>query len=153
MVRRKWAAAVAALAVLGALGAAAAGITIGEPSAAALGTSSAPAQALRALEQAGVPVGVLNPVEVLVPASGNPARLARQLAALSFGWGQCTMQASPGILTLRAEADDEGNLRRVQDVVARHLARFGRRDQLTVNWQRPQSPGGAGPERQPETLP
>jgi len=138
VVRRKWAAAVAALAVLGALGAAAAGITIGEPSAAALGTSSAPAQA---------------PVEVLVPASGNPARLARQLAALSFGWGQCTMQASPGILTLRAEADDEGNLRRVQDVVARHLARFGRRDQLTVNWQRPQSPGGAGPERQPETLP
>jgi hypothetical protein len=60
---------------------------------------------------------------------------------VSFGWGQCTMQASTGILTLHAEADSEENLQRVQDVVARHLGRFGRRDHLAVNWQRPGTPG------------
>ena len=60
---------------------------------------------------------------------------------VSFGWGRCTMQADPDTLMLRAEADNEEDLRRVQDVVARHLGRFGRRDHLTVNWQRPGTPG------------
>jgi hypothetical protein len=54
---------------------------------------------------------------------------------VSFGWGQCTMQAGQGVLILRAEADSEENLRRVQDVVTRNLSRFGRRDRLTVTWQ------------------
>lgn len=60
---------------------------------------------------------------------------------VSFGWGQCTMQADPDTLILRAEAGDEEDLQRVQDVVARHLARFGRRDHLAVSWQRPGTPG------------
>jgi hypothetical protein len=59
---------------------------------------------------------------------------------VSFGWGQCTMQAGSDTLTLRAQAADEENLLRVQDLVAGHLARFGRRDHLTVNWQRPSAP-------------
>jgi hypothetical protein len=59
---------------------------------------------------------------------------------ISFGWGQCTMQTSPGTLILRAEAADEENLRRVQEIVAADIARFGKRDHLTVTWQRPATP-------------
>ena len=61
---------------------------------------------------------------------------------ISFGWGQCTMQASSGTLTLRAEAADEERLQRVQDIIARDIDRFGKRNQLTVSWQRTQAPNG-----------
>jgi RND superfamily putative drug exporter len=82
VVRHKWAATAAALAVLGVLGAAAAGIKVGEPAAAALGTTTPAAHALHGLEQAGVPAGVLDPIEIITPASAHPAQLARRLAAL-----------------------------------------------------------------------
>ena len=82
VVRHRWAAALAALAVLGALGTAALGIKAGEPAANALGTTSPAAQALRTLEHQGIPAGVLDPVEVLVPANASPDRLALRLAAL-----------------------------------------------------------------------
>jgi hypothetical protein len=59
---------------------------------------------------------------------------------ISFGWGQCTIQATPGLLTLRAEAAEEDSLRRVQDIVAADIERFGSRHQLTVTWQRPGAP-------------
>ena len=62
---------------------------------------------------------------------------------ISFGWGQCTMQAAPGTLTLRAEAADQESLQRVQDIVARDIERFGKRNQLTVTWQRTQPPSEA----------
>nr|MDA8318622.1 MMPL family transporter [Actinomycetota bacterium] len=52
------------------------------PAASSLGTTAPAAQALRTLEAAGVPAGVLDPIEVLVPARADPARLAGQLAAL-----------------------------------------------------------------------
>jgi RND superfamily putative drug exporter len=82
VVRRRWAAAIAALAILGVLGAAAFGIKVGEPQARALGTTTPAAQALRSLERAGVPAGVLDPIEVLVPAGTSPAQVAHRLAAL-----------------------------------------------------------------------
>ncbi len=59
---------------------------------------------------------------------------------LRFSWGQCTMQAAPGTLTLRAEAPDEESLQRVQDIVARDIERFGKRNHLTVNWHRAEEP-------------
>jgi hypothetical protein len=52
------------------------------------------------------------------------------------------MRATPGMLTLRAEAADEEGLRRVQDLVARNIERFGRREHLSVVWRQPLSPGG-----------
>lgn len=82
VIRRRWAATAVALAILGTLGAIATGMTIGEPSPAALGTTSPAAQTLRTLERAGVPTGVLDPVEILVPATADPTRLATRLAAL-----------------------------------------------------------------------
>ena len=50
-----------------------------------------------------------------------------------LSWGQWTMQTTPDTLTLRAEATDEENLRRIQDLVAARLEIFGRREQLKVN--------------------
>jgi RND superfamily putative drug exporter len=84
VVRRRWPATLAAAAVLAALGAAATGIKIGEPAASALGTTTPAAQTLRALAHAGVPAGVLSPVEILLPAAAGPGpeRLARRLAAI-----------------------------------------------------------------------
>jgi hypothetical protein len=56
---------------------------------------------------------------------------------LSLNWGRCIMHAGTDALTLRVEATDEDSLQRMQDLLAADLARFGRRDQLTVDWQRP----------------
>jgi hypothetical protein len=54
--------------------------------------------------------------------------------------GQWTMEATPDTLTLRAEATNEKDLQRIQDLVAGRLEMIGRRDRLTVTWQRPDAP-------------
>ncbi len=56
---------------------------------------------------------------------------------VTFSWGKITMRASPGGLALHAEAADEENLQQIQDLVAGRLAKFGSREHLTVQWQRP----------------
>jgi hypothetical protein len=48
--------------------------------------------------------------------------------------GSCVVWAASGRIELAAEADDEPALRTVEDVVARHLVRFGQRDELHVEW-------------------
>jgi hypothetical protein len=53
---------------------------------------------------------------------------------------RCTLQAGPDTLTVRAEATNEENLQRLQNLITRDLERFGRRDHLKVNWQRPEAP-------------
>ncbi|MEU6827286.1 DUF2218 domain-containing protein [Nocardia beijingensis] len=58
----------------------------------------------------------------------------------SSGWidldlGRATVTARPGELRLRIDAAAE-DLPRLEDVVARHLVRFGERDRLSVTWQR-----------------
>ncbi len=65
---------------------------------------------------------------------------------VTLNLGQWTMHATPGELRLRAEADSEENLQRIEDLVTARLEKIGRRDRLTVNWQRPVEPverGGA----------
>jgi hypothetical protein len=57
-----------------------------------------------------------------------------------LNWGRWTLQAAGRTLTVRAEAADEQNLQRIQDLLTARLTSFGRREHLTVNWQRP--PGG-----------
>jgi len=54
---------------------------------------------------------------------------------VSLDWGQWTMQAFPGQLTVRAEAADQESLRRIQDLLTSRLQKFGRREHLTVEWQ------------------
>jgi len=92
VVRHKWAATLVALGVLGVLGVAAFGMKVGEPAASALGTTTPAAQTLRGLERAGVPAGVLDPIEILAPVGTDPAALAQRLAAL------------PGVRTTTAPA-------------------------------------------------
>ena len=57
---------------------------------------------------------------------------------VSLDCGQWTMRASPGLLAVRAEAADQESLRQIQDLITARLQKFGRRENLTVNWQQPQ---------------
>lgn len=65
---------------------------VDEPAASALGTTTPAAQTLRGLERAGVPAGVLDPIEILAPAGTEPAAIAQRLATL------------PGVRTATATA-------------------------------------------------
>jgi hypothetical protein len=51
-----------------------------------------------------------------------------------FGEGSGTVVVGDGVLILLAEGPDEESLARVQDVLGRHLERFGQRIELTVTW-------------------
>jgi hypothetical protein len=82
-------------------------------------------------------------------ATDRPARYAKQLVshltrratgewddAVGDGWlqfdgGRATLHATEGALDLHVVGDD---LARLEDVVGRHLVRFGARDELVVRW-------------------
>jgi hypothetical protein len=66
---------------------------------------------------------------------------------IDFGWGQCTLEATGGLLLLRTEAADDGSLGRLQDGIGRRLETMGRRDHLTVNWHRVEPAQGSTPLR------
>jgi hypothetical protein len=84
-------------------------------------------------------------------ATDNPARYAKQLVShlgrrlttetqdgarhvISFDGGQCVLLERDGVLQLQATAQDADALAQVQDVIGRHLERFGERAGLTVSW-------------------
>ena len=60
--------------------------------------------------------------------SDSAGRIAR-------GTAVCELTADPAGLLLRATADDEEQLRALQEAVARALERVGRRDGLRVVWR------------------
>jgi uncharacterized protein len=80
-----------------------------------------------------------------------PVRYAKQLLAhlgrkntveadgdggrLVFSYGVGTVRPGEGELLLVAEAQDAEGLAHVQDVLARHLERFGARRELAVTWE------------------
>ncbi len=90
-----------------------------------------------------------------VVATDAPARYAKQLLShlgrkntveslddapeggrLVFAYGTATLRPGDGQLQLDASAPDEEGLAHVEDVVKRHLERFGTRAELTVDWSR-----------------
>jgi hypothetical protein len=96
-------------------------------------------------------------------ATDRPGRYGKQLVAhLSRrsvgewseddgrGWveftdlGRADLQSRSGSLHLRVEGSP-GDLDRLEDVVGRHLVRFGTRDELIVTWVR--ADGSAGTEQ------
>ncbi|MGL6235136.1 MAG: DUF2218 domain-containing protein [Segniliparus sp.] len=57
------------------------------------------------------------------------------------GWielagGRATVAAAEDSLQLRVVASDEDSLTALEDVVGRHLVRFGEQDGLSVTWER-----------------
>jgi RND superfamily putative drug exporter len=75
VVRHRWAAAAAAVVILGALGVAALGMRIGDVSVNALSQQGQARDGVVLLEQAGIPAGVLTPIEAYVPQGTDPARV------------------------------------------------------------------------------
>ena len=53
---------------------------------------------------------------------------------VTFPGGQCDMRASGDALLLRAEAADGAALEFIENLIGSHLARFSRREPLTVIW-------------------
>lgn len=82
VVRHRALASLGALAFLGALLSAAFGIRVGVPSPSSLSRSGQAEAGLATLGHDGFPVGVLTPVEVLVPGTDDPATVAGRLSAL-----------------------------------------------------------------------
>ncbi|WOQ18596.1 DUF2218 domain-containing protein [Raineyella sp. W15-4] len=55
---------------------------------------------------------------------------------LDFGEGRAELSCRPDALVIELTASPDA-VERLQDVVARHLVRFGARDELVVDWGRP----------------
>ncbi len=53
---------------------------------------------------------------------------------LVIGAGSCLVAPGTGVLDLHAQAPDAEMLGVVQDVIGRHLVRFGEKDELVVDW-------------------
>jgi hypothetical protein len=89
-----------------------------------------------------------------------PARYAKQLVShlgrrvewttegtvstAEIAGGTGVVEVGDGVLLLRAQAADAEALERVQDVLGRHLERFGQRNELVVTWQSDPLGGPAG---------
>jgi uncharacterized protein len=90
-----------------------------------------------------------------VVATDAPERYAKQLLAhlgrkntvetiggepqggrLVFAYGTGTVRPEDNHLVLEAAAEDVESLAHVEDVLGRHLERFGARRELVVTWQR-----------------
>lgn len=85
-------------------------------------------------------------------ATDAPARYAKQLTShmsrrieaswdgssgrLPFDFGSCALTAVDGALLLEAKAPTADDLARVEEVTGSHLVRFGRRNELVVDWER-----------------
>jgi putative drug exporter of the RND superfamily len=80
IVRQRWLAAAAGLAVLVVLGIAALGMNVGDASVNSLSQQGAAREGVVMLEQAGLPVGVLSPIDVLIT---GPAASDRVVTALA----------------------------------------------------------------------
>ncbi|MFJ4192375.1 DUF2218 domain-containing protein [Kitasatospora sp. NPDC089509] len=99
------------------------------------------------------------PVSTARVATDRSARYAKQLAAhmsrkietsfspetglgtLVFRAGTATLEARPDALLLSVEGERE-DLPTLEDVVGRHLVRFGSRDELVVEWHRDNGEAG-----------
>jgi len=60
----------------------------------------------------------------------------RQGGRLVFSYGSATVRPEDNQLVLEAAAEDPDSLAHVEDVLARHLERFGAKRELVVIWQR-----------------
>jgi RND superfamily putative drug exporter len=76
----------AAVVILGLLLGVAAGMRVGEAAPTSLARSGVAEQGLQSLQRAGFPVGVVSPIEILIPARIDPASVAVELRNVSGVW-------------------------------------------------------------------
>jgi putative drug exporter of the RND superfamily len=144
--RHRWLATLAALAVLVPLCVAALGLRLGEPPAAVLAQSGPAREALDRLERAGVGSGVLNPIEVLVPAGTDRRAAADRLDGVAgvqlavAPTGPAWQRDGTGLVSVLPVAEtstDEGEatVERVRDLAAAELpgARVGGSGALAID--------------------
>ena len=62
------------------------------------------------------------------------AEHTRDAGTVTLSWGQLTLHASASELSVRASADNQEDLQRIQDMTAGRLAKFGRREHLDIQW-------------------
>src|SRR3954454_3382355 len=108
---------------------------------------------LLAVDPAAAPVGAPAAAELRARAdvvTDRPSPYLKQLAKhfrhkldvtfdddaglIPFAFGRCELRAGDGVLRLEAIAATPEELERVENVIASHLVRFGRRHELTVKW-------------------
>src|SRR5689334_16048656 len=65
-----------------------------------------------------------------------PATFDADSGRIEFSIGICELAVAKDALVLHVSAADAETLAQMEDVVARHLVRFGFRDELVVTWQR-----------------
>lgn len=58
------------------------------------------------------------------------------VGTVRLGGGHCVLEATEDALLLRVDAADEDSLQPLLDGITRRLVTIGRRDRLTVEWQR-----------------
>jgi putative drug exporter of the RND superfamily len=132
VVRHRWLAAAAALAVLLPLGVAAFGVRLGDPPAHVLSDSGPAREGLERLERAGVGSGALTPIEVLVPAGTSPEEAAARLAGVpgvqlaAAPDGPAWRRGGGALVTVLPAAETSGaagqaTVARVREVVAAEL--------------------------------
>ena len=63
-----------------------------------------------------------------------PVSIDGSVGRIDFAAGICRLEAAEDALVLRTEAPDPDSLHRLEDVVARHLARFAFRENLEIAW-------------------
>jgi hypothetical protein len=68
----------------------------------------------------------------------------RQGGRLVFAYGTATVRPEDNQLVLEAAAEHVESLAHIEDVLARHLERFGAKRELAVTWQRGNPDGIAG---------
>jgi hypothetical protein len=61
---------------------------------------------------------------------------------LDLRGGHLELETAAGALVLRLTVAPEDDVARLEDVIGRHLVRFGARDELVVTWQRTDGTAG-----------
>jgi RND superfamily putative drug exporter len=145
VVRHRWLATLAALAMLVPLGVAALGLRLGDPPAHTLAKTGPAREGLALLERAGVGSGALTPIEVLLPGT-DPEMAAARLAGVA-GERAAVAPAGPAwrrdgtaLVAVLPEAETggaagEATVERVRDLVAAELpgARVGGGGALAID--------------------
>ena len=65
----------------------------------------------------------------------RPVVLEERHGQITFDAGTCDLEAEGDTLIMRVSAPDESALHQLEDVVARHLARFAFREPPEITWR------------------